>query len=61
MTVQLVLTDYILVYLFNNINPLNTIIVIVFMEAFAIHNIYKRTKAKLSKPLKKIIAISMLF
>ncbi|AKL96568.1 hypothetical membrane protein UPF0014 [Clostridium aceticum] len=61
MTVQLILVGYILVYLFNNINPLNTIIVIVVMEVFAIHNIYKRTKGKLSKPLKKIIAISMLF
>ncbi|MCC5910620.1 MAG: iron export ABC transporter permease subunit FetB [Clostridiaceae bacterium] len=61
MTVQLVLVGYILVYLFNNINPLNTIIVIVVMEVFAIHNIYKRTKTKLSKALKKIIAISMLF
>lgn len=61
MTVQLVLVGYILIYLFNNINPLNTIIVIVVMEAFAIHNIYKRAKGKLSRSLKKIIAISMLF
>jgi putative ABC transport system permease protein len=61
MTVQLILVGYILVYLFNNINPINTIIVIIVMEVFAIHNIYKRTKNKLSKPLKKIIAISMLF
>jgi len=61
MTVQLILVGYILVYLFDNINPLNTIIVIVVMEVFAIHNIIKRTKAKLSKSLKKIIAISMLF
>lgn len=61
MTVQLIFVGYILVYLFNNINPLSTIIVIVVMEVFAIHNIVKRTKAKLSKSLKNIIAISMLF
>ncbi|MBM7540759.1 ABC transporter permease [Amphibacillus cookii] len=61
MTVQLILVGYILDYLFNNINPLNTIVVIVVMEAFAIHNIIKRTKEKLSKPLKKIIALSMTF
>jgi len=60
MTVQLVLVGYILVYLFNHIHPINTIIVIVVMEGFAIHNIYKRTKTKLSKALKKIIAISMI-
>ncbi len=61
MTVQLILVGYVLVYLFNNINPFNTIIVIIVMEVFAIHNIYQRTKSKLSKPLKKIIALSMLF
>ncbi|ABR47765.1 conserved hypothetical protein 245 [Alkaliphilus metalliredigens QYMF] len=61
MTIQLILTGYILVYLFDNINPLYTIIVIVLMEIFAIYNIFKRTKTKLSKSLKKIIAISMLF
>jgi len=61
MTVQLILTGYILIYLFNNINPLYTIMVIASMEGFAIYNIFKRTKSKLSKPLKKIIAISMLF
>ncbi len=61
MTIQLILTGYILVYLFENINPLYTITVIAIMEVFAIYNIFKRTKTKLSKPLKKIIAISMLF
>lgn len=61
MTIQLILTGYILVYLFNNINPLYTIMIIVIMEIFAIYNIFKRTKSKLSKPLKKIIAVSMIF
>lgn len=61
MTIQLILTGYILVYLFNNINPLYTILVIVVMEIFAIHNIFKRARSKLSKSLKKIIAVSMLF
>ena len=61
MTVQLVLVGYILVYLFSYMHPANTIIVILIMEAFAIHNIFKRAKKKLSKPLKKIITISMLF
>lgn len=60
MTIQLILVGYILVYLFENINPLYTIIVIVIMELFAIYNIFSRAKTKLSKSLKKIIAISML-
>ena len=60
MTLQLILTGYILVYLFNNVNPLLTIIIIVAMEAFAIYNIIKRAKVNLSKSLKRIIAISML-
>ncbi|AOY74981.1 ABC transporter permease [Clostridium formicaceticum] len=61
MTIQLILTGYILVYLFDHINPLYTIIVVAVMEIFAIYNIFKRVKVKLSKPLKKIITISMLF
>lgn len=60
MTIQLILTGYILVYLFDNIHPLYTISVIMIMEAFAIYNIIKRAKTTLSKSLKRIIAISML-
>lgn len=61
MTLQLILTGYILVFIFDHIHPLFTIITIVMMELFAIYNIFSRTKTKLSKSLKKIIAISMLF
>ncbi len=60
MTIQLVLVGYILIYMFENINALYTIIVIIVMELFAINNIIGRTKAKLSGALKKLIAISML-
>lgn len=59
MTIQLILTGYILVYLFENANPFYTIIVLILMETFSIYNIFKRSKLKLSKGLKKIIAISM--
>jgi putative ABC transport system permease protein len=61
MTIQLILTGYILVYIFNNENPLYTILIIIIMEAFAIHNIFKRVKVNLSKKIKKIIGISMVF
>lgn len=59
MTFQLVLTGYILVYLFDNINPFLTIIVIIIMEVFAIYNIFKRTKRIISTKLKRIIGFSM--
>ncbi len=60
MTLQLVLTGYILMYLFENSNPVITVLVIVIMEVFAVYNIYKRVKLTLSLKLKKIIAIAML-
>lgn len=59
MTLQLILTGYILMYLFQNSHPAFTIIVIGVMEVFAIYNIFKRVKAKLSQKIKRIIAISM--
>ncbi|WBW98135.1 ABC transporter permease [Oceanirhabdus sp. W0125-5] len=59
MTIQLILTGYILVYVFDNPSPVYTILIIILMEIFAIYNIYKRVKLTLSKKLKKIIAISM--
>lgn len=60
MTLQLILTGYILVYLFEHQNPLLTLLIIVIMEIFAIHNIYKRVKVKLSTKLKGIIALAMI-
>jgi len=60
MTLQLILTGYILVYLFNYTHPLLTLSVIALMEIFAIYTIFKRSKTTLSKPLKKIIALSMI-
>lgn len=59
MTLQLILTGYILVYLFQNSHPVLTVFVIGIMEIFAIRNIYKRVKVSLSQQLKKIIAFSM--
>ncbi|MGY0373703.1 ABC transporter permease [Clostridium sp. JNZ J1-5] len=61
MTLQLILTGYVLAYVFENSHPSYTIIAIVFMEIFAIYNIFKRSKLNLSSKMKKIIAISMLF
>ncbi len=60
MTIQLILTGYILVYLFNAPSPLYTILILIVMEVFSVYNIIKRTKAQLSFKLKQIIALSMI-
>ena len=59
MTVQLILVGYVLVYLFENINPFITIGIVLIMEVFAIYNIYKRTKLELTRAIKKSIAVAM--
>lgn len=59
MTIQLILTGYILVYLFNTPSPWYTILILIAMEVFSVINIIRRAKAKLSKKLKQIIAFSM--
>ncbi|MCW3490639.1 ABC transporter permease [Dethiobacter alkaliphilus] len=59
MTLQLVLTGYVLVYLFENPSPLLTVLVITVMLAFAINNIMKRVKVALSQKIKKVIGFSM--
>ncbi|WP_142414049.1 ABC transporter permease [Hathewaya massiliensis] len=59
MTLQLVIAGYILGIVFKNDNPIYTILILIGMETFSIYNIFKRTKFKLSRDLKKIIALSM--
>ena len=61
MTIQLVITGYVLVYLFNNVNIVYTMVVIAFMEAFAIFNTFKRLKIRTSKNMKRVITIAMIF
>lgn len=60
MTIQLILTGYILSFVFKSSNPYLTIAIICAMEAFAVHNIISRQKLKLSSKLKRTIAFSML-
>lgn len=59
MTIQLILTGYILVYIFDTPSPLYTILILIAMEAFSIYNIIKSAKIKLSTKFKQIIAFSM--
>ncbi|MCX7950974.1 MAG: iron export ABC transporter permease subunit FetB [Clostridiales bacterium] len=60
MTVQLILTGFILTYIFKNPNLLITVLIVILMEAFAINNILKRSKTNFSNELKNAIIISML-
>jgi putative ABC transport system permease protein len=53
MTLQLILSGYILVYIFDSPSPLYTVLILIAMEVFAIFNIIKRTKTKISTNLKK--------
>jgi len=59
MTFQLIITGYILVYVFKYPNPIITAIIIFMMELFAIYTIFNKFKGKMSKSLKKVIAFSM--
>lgn len=60
MTLQLVITAHVLIYVFDHSNPIYTIMIITLMECFAIYNVFKRSNVDLSIDLKKIIAFSML-
>ncbi len=59
MTLQLILVGYALVYIFDNPNPMITGLIILVMEAFAVHTVLGKYKNKLSLPMKKVIAFSM--
>lgn len=59
MTIQLVFTGYLLVYLFANSHPLLTVTATAIMLVFAINNIIKRIKAPLSPKIRQVIALSM--
>lgn len=59
MTVQLILTGYVLTLILRHPNPWITVLVIGLMEAFAIYTILKKFKGKISGRLKRVIALSM--
>ncbi len=60
MTIQLVLTGYVLVYVFANPSPLFTAAIIILMECFAIYTVFRRFEGRLSKKLKITIALAMI-
>ncbi len=60
MTVQLVLTGYILTYIFENPSPIFTIAYILVMVVFAIHRVISKNKG-LGAKFKLAIAVSITF
>ncbi|AHM56112.1 hypothetical protein EAL2_c08120 [Peptoclostridium acidaminophilum DSM 3953] len=60
MTLQLILTGYVLLYIFKRPDPLMTVGIIVLMEIFAVHTVFKKFKGRISDSLKKVIAISLI-
>lgn len=60
MSIQLVITGYILVYVLGNPNPFTTAVIIVIMQTFTIRTVFKRFKGKLSQSLKKIVTLSII-
>ncbi|KDR95601.1 putative ABC transport system permease protein [Peptoclostridium litorale DSM 5388] len=59
MTLQLMLTGYLLLYIFSNPSPLLTLVIIGIMESFAVCTVFIKFKGKLSNGLKRVIAASM--
>lgn len=60
MTLQLVLVGYVLIYIFKYPHPLLTLVIITIMLAFAVFNVYQRTKKSMHFSMKKMIALAML-
>lgn len=59
MTLQLVLTGYLLAFLFERRHPFLSVLAVLIMLAFAIDNIIKRVRRPLSPQIKTVIALSM--
>ncbi len=60
MTIQLIIMGYVLVYMFTVNHYLLSIGALVFMEYFAIRNIYSRIKVKINRRLRRVISLSMI-
>ncbi len=59
MTLQLILVGFLLVYIFDNPNPLITIGIIALMITFSLFTVIKKFKGQISKPLKLVIVFAM--
>lgn len=60
MTVQLILTGYLLTYILENQNPLYTLLVLLVMAAFSVHRVLSGQK-QLNRKFKLAVALSLSF
>ncbi len=60
MTVQLIAVGYILVYIFEQKHVAVTLLVLLAMQFFAVHNIYARVKVPIKRKLRQVIILSMI-
>jgi putative ABC transport system permease protein len=61
MSAQLVITGFVLIYLFDHPSWITSLSILLLMEWFAVYTILKRSKYKVSTPLKRIVTGSMMF
>ena len=59
MTLQLMLTGYVLVFIFANPHPALTLLIVFVMQTFAVFTIYRQVSSPLSPSMKRIIALSL--
>lgn len=60
MSVQLVLTGFVLKFIFSHPSPILSVIIVTAMEFFAIHTVIRKFRNRASADLKKIAAVSLL-
>ncbi len=60
MTLQLILTGFVLTFIFENPHPLLTFGFLAVMETFAVYTVFKKFKGKLQPALKRVIALSLI-
>ncbi|MDD3382821.1 MAG: iron export ABC transporter permease subunit FetB [Bacilli bacterium] len=61
MTVQLVIVGFLLAYILDNPNPFITFGVVLLMTSFAIFTVFRKFKKQITVPLKKTVALAIIF
>jgi putative ABC transport system permease protein len=61
MSAQLMLTGFVLIFLFDHPSWITSLGILLLMEWFAVYTIFKRSKYKVSKAMRSIVMASMMF
>lgn len=59
MTVQLILAGYLLELIFGQQSPVLVVVVLLFMQGFALATIYGRVKSGINPQMKKVVAVAL--